>query len=92
MFSNVETQSGVGARFNKEEVLEKIHSELENIELSSKGSFRVKIGMKFAAKNSPEQIKKTSKRYIAQEAPFRFYKESEAYDAARALNGKVEKE
>lgn len=92
MFNQVESQSGVNARFNKEEVLEKIHSELENIELSSKGSFKVRIGAKFAAKNSAEAIKKTSKRYIAQETPFRFYKESEAYDAARILGGKVEKE
>lgn len=80
------------ARFDKDEIMEKIHAELENIDISTKSSFRVKIGSKFAAKNSPEQIRKYGKRYIAQETPFRFYKESEAYDAARILGGKVEKE
>ena len=79
-------------RFDKDEIMEKIHSELENIDISSKSSFKVKIGNKFGAKNGAEAIKKTGKRYIPQETPFRFYKESEAYDAARILGGKVEKE
>ena len=79
------------ARFDKDEIMEKIHSELENINISGKASFRVKVGNKFGAKNDEKGIK-AGKRYISQETPFRFYKESEAHDAARILGGKVEKE
>ena len=62
-----------------------------DINLNAKFSYQVKVGAKFGTKNTAEEVKKTGKRYKTQDNPFYFFKETEAYDAARSLGGKVVK-
>jgi hypothetical protein len=87
-------QSEVKIRVDKEEEnqIETDIFENLNVDVSTKFTFQVKVGNKFATKNTPAEIKKTGKRYKIQDNPFYFFKEAEAYDAARILGGKVFKQ
>ena len=76
-------------RVNVDEVLEKIHSELGNIDINSRHMYIVKVGTQYAVKNTPEAIKAGKARYVLTDKENRFFKETEAQEAARALKGKV---
>jgi hypothetical protein len=79
-------------RVNLDDLFEKIGTELQDINPNVKHTHVVKLGDKFIEKNSPELIKVGKPRYVISPKPFRFYKESEAHDAARCLGGKVVRE
>jgi hypothetical protein len=87
-----DNQSGVSPRVNVEELFDKVISESKDINVNQKCACVVRVGEKYVAKNSPELIKTTGNRYVISDKFFRFYREVEAYDAARVMKGTVTKE
>lgn len=83
--------SGSAPRVNVDDLFEKMNSELQDINVNIRNTFTVKACGKYVARNSSEGINK-GKRYVLSDNKFVFYKEAEAYDAARTLGGVVTKE
>ena len=79
-------------RVNVESLFEQVIAESQNIDVNKKDVCIVKVGNKFATKNTPENIKNGKPRYVLSDTAFRFYRETDAQEAARTLKGKVEKE
>lgn len=79
-------------RVNVDELLERIHLEAQDVNLNARFMYIVKVGSKFGCKNTAENIKIGKPRYIICDNEHRFFRESEAYDAARILGGKVDKQ
>jgi len=90
MFEN-DYISGSAPRVNVDDLFEKMTTELQDININVKHTYKVMVGNKYASRNSIEGINK-GKRYVLSENKFVFYKEAEAYDAARTLGGVVTKE
>ena len=86
-----DNQSGIAPRVDVEALFDQVISESQDINLNQRYTCIVKVGNIYAAKNNAEGIKQ-GKRYVLSDKPFHFYKESEAYDAARVMKGNVVKE